>query len=914
MTVSFSLNGQGVSVDASPGARVSDVIRNNLGMLGTKIGCDAGDCGACTVLIDGKMACSCLTAVAQIEDCSIITVEGLAQNGEMSELQKAFLNYGAAQCGICTPGMLVAAYALLMTNPNPSREDIEEGLSGVLCRCTGYSKIIDALMHVSGMETDYNEAPAIGESVGAAINRLDGEPKVIGADKFGADVIPGDAVFVRVIRSPYHHARFEIGDVNAFLEAQPGLLAVFTASDIPGDNCHGVIPLFADQPVFAEKVVRFRGEAIAAIVGKRDVIHIFDPSSFPVVWTPLTHVLTTSDALKLDAPQLHEARVRNVLTEGYVESGDLGVGFTEAEHIAEGRFSTPFIEHGYIEPEAGYAIRRGSRLEIYGCTQAPMMDREAMAVILGIDENNIRVVPSSCGGGFGSKLDLSFQPFVALAAWLLNRPVAIVYSRTESMQSTTKRHPADMLLRIGCGKDGKITAVDFSGIFNTGAYASWGPTVANRVPVHASGPYFTPHFRAQSKAVMTNCAPAGAFRGFGVPQSMVALEGMYDELAEMAGIDRLEFRLTNALCNGQPTVTGQVFEQGVGIGECLNALRPAWRRALKEASEHNENTSGNVVRRGVGIASCWYGCGNTSLPNPSTIRIGITAKGETVLHQGATDIGQGSNTVIAQIVADALGFDVHKLILLGPDTDVTPDAGKTSASRQTYVTGMAAKRAGESLRREILRRVNLSETAEVSFSPQKITVSDPDSRAVIKLEGLEENEFGYVLMAEETYDPPTEPLDEKGQGKPYAVYGYGAQLAELSVDTVLGTVKLTRITAAHDVGRAINPLLVEGQIEGGIAQGIGMALMEDYVPGQTENLHDYLIPSIGDIPEIVPIIVEVKEPQGPFGAKGLGEHVLIPTAPAILNAIHHATGAFVRDLPATPDKVRAAILDAGKGS
>ena len=910
--VSFCLNGQDVSIDILPGARVSDVLRNNLGMRGTKIGCDAGDCGACTVLIDGKMACSCLTAIAQIEHCSVITVEGLAQNNEMSELQTAFLNYGAAQCGICTPGMLVAAHALLVTNPKPSRKDVEVGLSGVLCRCTGYSKIIDAVMHVSGMTMACAELPPIGASVGKPINRLDGKPKVLGTDKFGADVIPADAVFVRVIRSPYHHAHFEIGDVKVFLEAHPGLLAVFSANDIPGENCHGVIPQFADQPVFAEEKVRYRGEAIAAVVGEREIIHAFDPLSFPVVWKPLAYNLAASDALKLGAPQLHQSRDWNVLTEGYVQSGNLDAGFSEAEHIVEGRFSTPFIEHGYIEPEAGYAIRRGHRLEIYGCTQAPMMDREAMAAIMGMDERHIRVVPSACGGGFGSKLDLSFQPFVALAAWHLNHPAAIIYSRTESMQSTTKRHPADMSLRVGCSKDGKITAVDFNGIFNTGAYASWGPTVANRVPVHASGPYFTPNFRARSKAVMTNCAPAGAFRGFGVPQTMVALEGVYDEIAEKAGIDRLEFRLTNALSNGQPTVTGQVFEQGVGIRECLKALRPTWRRALDAANEHNKSTNGTVIRRGVGIASCWYGCGNTSLPNPSTIRIGITARGQTVLHQGATDIGQGSNTVIAQISADALGIDVHKLILLGPDTDLTPDAGKTSASRQTYVTGMAAKRAGETLRRQILRRVNMSETAKFIFGFGEITVSDPDSRAIIKLQGLEENEFGYVLMAEESYDPPTEPLDENGQGNPYAVYGYGAQLVELSVDMVLGTVKLIQITAAHDVGRAINPQLVEGQIEGGIAQGIGMALMENYVPGQTENLHDYLIPSIGDVPKIVPIIVEVEEAQGPFGAKGLGEHVLIPTAPAILNAIHHATDAFIRDLPATPDKVRAAILVAGK--
>jgi CO/xanthine dehydrogenase Mo-binding subunit len=431
--------------------------------------------------------------------------------------------------------------------------------------------------------------------------------------------------------------------------------------------------------------------------------------------------------------------------------------------------------------------------------------------------------------------------------------------------------------------------------------------VANRVPVHASGPYFTPNYAARSVAVHTHCPPSGAFRGFGVPQSAVAQECLYDELAAKLGIDRLEFRLGNALRNGQATVTGQVFAEGVGITACLEALRPAWDRAKAEARDANGQADGTGLRRGIGIASCWYGCGNTSLPNPSTIRIGVGSDGRVVLHQGAVDIGQGANTVIAQMAADALGVPVHSLALLGGDTDMTPDAGKTSASRQTFISGMAAKLAGESLRRMILRHANVSTAARIVVKPGAIELTDGGTVTGIDLAQLETDEFGYVFCVEETYDPPTKPLDEKGQGEPYAVYGYGAQIMELSVDTLLGTVKLHRLTAAHDVGRAINPMLIEGQIEGGTAQGIGMALMENYIPGRTENLHDYLIPTFGDVPEVENIIVEVADAVGPYGAKGLGEHVLIPTAPAILNAIRDATGALVRDLPATPDKVRAAI-------
>ncbi|MGO4833415.1 xanthine dehydrogenase family protein molybdopterin-binding subunit, partial [Rhizobiaceae sp. 2RAB30] len=347
------------------------------------------------------------------------------------------------------------------------------------------------------------------------------------------------------------------------------------------------------------------------------------------------------------------------------------------------------------------------------------------------------------------------------------------------------------------------------------------------------------------------------------------------------------------------------LDSGVGIADCLGALEPHWRRALAEAEVFNATHDG--IKRGVGVASCWYGCGNTALPNPSTIKIGVAADGAVVLHQGAVDIGQGSNTVITQIAADALGLPLSAFRLTGADTAITPDAGKTSASRQTFVTGKAAEKASRALRDDILRFANVSQRAALSFEGDVLVIREGEAVRHIVLSSLPRNAEGYVFVAEETYDAPTQALDEKGQGRPYAVYGYGAQIAELEVDLDLGTVRLVKITAAHDVGKAINPVLVEGQIEGGIAQGIGMALMEEYVPGRTENLHDYLIPTFGDIPPIETILVEVPDPEGPFGAKGLGEHVLIPTAPAILNAIRHATGVLVTKVPATPSHVLAAI-------
>ncbi len=432
------------------------------------------------------------------------------------------------------------------------------------------------------------------------------------------------------------------------------------------------------------------------------------------------------------------------------------------------------------------------------------------------------------------------------------------------------------------------------------------------MPVHASGPYRIPNYRAETRAIHTHLVPAGAFRGFGVPQSAVAQEQLFDELARKLNMDALEFRILNALRAGDPTVTGQVFADGVGIKACLEALRPHWRRACEEAEAFNRQVRG-PLRRGAGVAGMWYGCGNTSLSNPSTIRLGLKADGRLVLHQGAVDIGQGSNTVVPQICADALGAPLARFDFVGADTDLSPDAGKTSASRQTFVTGKAALLAGEAMRRAILRLVNAGEDAQLTFEDGAVDVDDVAGHRRIDLTRLPVSGAGSVIEVEETFDPPTTKLDADGQGEPYAVFGYGAHLAEVEVDIELGRVNVRKLVCAHDVGRAINPTLVEGQIEGGAAQGLGMALMEEFFPGRGENLHDYLIPTIGDMPAVESILIEDASSIGPFGAKGIGEQALIPTAPAILNAIHHATGARIRQIPATPDRVRQAIALAGRG-
>ncbi len=909
--ISLTLNGGPVTVRVAPDARLSAVLRDELGAMGTKVGCDAGDCGACTVLIDGAVACACMVPVAQVDGCRVVTIEGIAAHTRFGKtLQRAFLSHGAVQCGICTPGMVVTAAGLLEDNPGASEAEIEDALGGVLCRCTGYRKIIDAVRAAaSGAEHRCMPSPQ-GAAVGARIARLDGLPKVTGDDAFGADTIPSDALFVRVVRSPYHHAAFEFGDVAAYVRAHAGVLRVLTPADIPGRNLHGVLPAFADQPVFAERIARFKGEAVAAVIGARAALAALDLAGFPVAWTKLAAVMTMDQALAEGAPQLHGNRPGNILIQGRVATGDADAALASCDAVVGGVFATGFVEHAYIEPEAGWARRVGNRLELTVSTQSPYLDRDDTAAILGLPPEAVRIIPSACGGGFGSKLDLSVQPYIALAAWLTGRPAAMVYTRPESIAATTKRHPARITSRMGANRDGRIVAMDFHGDFNTGAYASWGPTVANRVPVHASGPYVVPHYRALSRAVLTHSVPSGAFRGFGVPQTVIAQEQLLDMLALKLGVDPLEFRILNALTNTTPTVTGQIMGDGVGYRQCLEALRPRWQATRAEAIAFN--AADGRFKRGAGVAGMFYGCGNTSLPNPSTIRIGITAAGRVALHQGAVDIGQGSNTVITQIAADALGVPLTQFDLVSADTDLTPDCGKSSASRQTFVTGRAAELAGRALRAKVLRLANAGEQTRLEMREGAILVNDDGQVRDIALAALDTDAYGYKLSAEATFDPPTTPLDADGQGNPYAVYGYGAHLAEVEVDTALGTVRVLRVTAAHDVGKAINPVLVEGQIEGGVAQGIGMALMEEFTPGRGENLHDYLIPTIGDVPPVTSILVECASSVGPYGAKGIGEQALIPTAPAIFNAIHHATGVRVTRAPATPDRLRAAILALGQ--
>ena len=921
-TIRFTLNGEAASVSADPFASLASTLRDRLKLIGTKIGCDAGDCGACTVLIDGRQACACLIATAQAEGAAIHTVEGPGPDGLTERLRRAFLVHGAAQCGICTPGMLMAAVDCLLRTPVPTRAEVEDALGGVLCRCTGYIKIVEAVMDVAGGVRPCGSDPMLRPPlcpgvrpagsdpyVGARLARIDGLAKVFGTDRFGADETPDGALHMRIVRSPHARATFTLGDLDAIVARTPGLVAVLTHRDVPGENRFGIFAHTRDQPVLAEGQVRFRGEAVLALVGSSEAVEALSDSELPIAWTVDQPLMGVEAARAPGAPAIHANKPDNVLAQGHLMCGDVEAGLPSAAAVAEGRFETGFVEHAYIEPEAGYAVPCGDRMEVTCCTQAPYMDREETARVLGVAPDKVRIRPTACGGGFGGKLDVSVQPLLAVAARVTGRPVRIVYTRTESMASTTKRHPAKLWARASADAQGRLVSYELEGDFNTGAYASWGPTVAGRVPVHGSGPYKVPNVRNRSRALYTNETPAGAFRGFGVPQAAIAHETLLDDLADKLGLDRWHIRRINAIGHGDTTPSGQRLDRSAGLPECLDALEADWQAALCRVAAFNASpeASDGRRRRGVGIGCMWYGCGNTSVANPSTMRIALARDGRLTFFNGAVDVGQGSSTVLLQIAADALGLAPQRFDMVVGDTDLTFDAGKTSASRQTYVSGNAARLAGADLRARILLLANAGPDAVLSLEGGRLAIADGEASRTLELSLLPAGPEGAVLEGMGTWDPPATALDGNGQGSPYGTYGFAAQMAEVEVDMRLGTVKVLSIVAAHDVGRAVNPTLTEGQIHGGIAQGLGMALMEEYLPGRTENLHDYLIPTVGDMPAVKIHLIEDAEPTGPYGAKGVGEPALIATPPAILGAIRHATGVTVRRLPVLPHRLWAAL-------
>ena len=747
------------------------------------------------------------------------------------------------------------------------------------------------------------------KTVGKDTPRIGAMERLKGAPMFCADLELEHPLVLKALRSSKAHARIAKVDVNNAVQLE-GVVRIFTAEDVPGKNLIGLIN--KDQPLLATDKVRFIGDPIALVAAESKEAAEKALESIEVVYEELPAVFDPEAAIKKGAPKIHEKG--NLLFTRRVRKGDVEKAFQKCQAVVERTYQTSPLEHAYLEPDAGagYVDEEGT-LVIYASTQNPHYDHKEVVSLLGLEDAQVRVIQAATGGGFGSKLDLNVQGYIGLALYHLRRPVRYVYSREEAFLATAKRHPLTMTMKTGADSKGRLLAMKSRIVCDTGAYGSYGIAVASRSAVHATGPYEVENVAVDAHCVYTNKPFCGAMRGFGVPQLAFAHESQLDLLAKELNMDPLEMRRINAFKEGSQTPTGQTLFASVGIGGCLDAVKPYYESARQNWKKHETSP---FEKRGIGIGAMWYGIGNTGVQNPSTARIEMDLDGELTLYTGCADIGQGSTTALTQIAAETLGIKPETIRLVVADTKWTTNAGATSASRQTYISGNAVKDATDKL-----ADVLLTEAVNVLKAPKSSLVfengfvlnsNDPTEKVPFSKLVSRAHKKGIPLTWQGFFDPETIPLDpETGQGVPYATYAFACHLALVTVDVMTGEVSVEKIVAAHDVGKAIYPEGVKGQICGGVAMGVGFALMEEFTPGETESMKDYLIPTCGDMPEVIPIIVESKEPTGPFGAKGVGEPALIPTAPAILNAITDALGERIYTLPANLERVLEASIKSG---
>ena len=739
------------------------------------------------------------------------------------------------------------------------------------------------------------------KQVGIEIPKVDVLEKALGEAKYGADLPSREPLCLNVVRSQKPHAKILRIEMDETLRIS-GVERVFTAKDIPGKNLVGTIT--KDQPILVSDRVRYIGDPVALVAAKTEEVAEEASKKLVVVYADLPSVHQAEEALQPHAPMIHEKG--NLLLEYQVVKGDSQRGFKEAEVIIEETYKTTWVDHAYMEPDAGISyMDEEGRITVVCPTQNVHYDQREVASVLNLPLDRVRVIQCATGGGFGGRLDITIQCLMALAVFHLKKPVKIVFPREEVFQVTSKRHPLKIRYKSGAKRDGTLIAVDVDILGDTGAYASYGSTVAIRSAVHATGPYQVPNVKVRSRMAYTNNSWSGAMRGFGIPQMAFAHESQMDLLAQALKMDPIEIRLKNCLRVGSETATGQTLMASVGIKETLNKVKK-WRDRLDLLKNDSKKP---FIKKGIGVGSMWYGIGNTGIANPSTGQIEIDPDGEVRLFTGAADIGQGSDTVLLQIASEAIGIPLKEIRSIRADTALTTDAGATSASRQTYISGNAILNAIKNLKEEAIKEASQLlgiDEKDLFFEEGKVKsrVCLTTSIPIIEIA----KRCRKKLRGGGHFDPETTRLDpETGQGSPYATYAFATHLAEVEVDIETGKVKVNRVVASHDVGKAIHPKNVIGQIMGGVAMGTGFALMEEFVPGETTSFDNYLIPTSKDVPEVIPMIVEDHEPTGPFGAKGVGEPALIPSAPAILNAIADAIGQRIFHLPANLERVLEAV-------
>jgi len=904
--VTLWVNGELREVEVAPRTMLLDVLRDQLRLTGTKKGCGHNACGTCTVIVDGEAVRSCVYPAVRADGKRVETIEALADGERLHPLQQAFIDRGAVQCGYCTPGMIMSAKALLDANPQPSRQEILDALSGNLCRCTGYAKIVEAVEQAAGAERPREISK---ESTHAVVGhdrpRPDARAKVTGQAVFAGDLYFEGMLYAKVLRSEHPHARL-LGVDTSEAKALPGVVAVITAADVPGAKNHGLAR--QDWPVLAYDKVRYVGDAIAAVAAESEEIAGRAIGLIQVDDEPLPVVASAEAALAEGAPLVHEDG--NVLEHIRLRQGDVEKGFAEADIIVENEYRTPRGDHAFMEPEAAVGLIDGEgRVVVYVGSQIPFSDRAQIAASLGVSEERVRVVQTKVGGAFGGKEDIAGQIHVALLAQITGRPVKLVYTREESMVAHPKRHECLIRLKTGAKKDGRLTAAEVFIVGDSGAYASLGPYVMTRAATHSLGPYEVPNAKVDCYAMYTNNPPAGAFRGFGAPQAHFAAETQMDILAKELGLSPFELRRKNALRVGAITVTGQQLRESVGLLKTIDRVEEAMRALASPDSPPQGK------RRGWGVACAYKNVGlGGGVPDSAGVEMELCEDGHIEVRAGAAELGQGLVTVLAQIAAEELGAEYDRTNVVVGDTDITPDGGATTASRQSYITGNAARLAARSLRHMLASVASEQLDAspdELTFSHATIYASTGKTMTLQQAIANARAE-GHSLVAREVYTPPrTVPLGQDGDM--HFAFGYATQAAEVEVDIISGAAKVLRVIAAHDVGSILAPLGIEGQVEGGIAMGLGYALMEDFatVDGrpQKTTLTKYRIPTVGDVPEVRLILVEEPAAEGPYGAKGVGEITSIPTAPAITNAIFDAVGVRVFSLPVTPMKILSALKE-----
>jgi putative selenate reductase molybdopterin-binding subunit len=970
LKIDVHVNGQAVSLEGGPATSLLEALRG-AGFFSVKRGCDTGACGACTVLLDGQPVTSCHVLAVQAAGCCIQTAEGLGMAPDLGwqnspglhPLQQAFIELGAVQCGYCTPAMLLAASALLerngygsSTTPQELTEaDVREALSGVLCRCTGYAKPVAAVMlaaaRMRGEDLPAAAAPAVTPersplaAVGRSQRKLDAAKLAQGKPAYAGDFELRDMLVARVLHSPVAHARITHIDA-ARARALPGVAAVLTYQDLPR-VAHSTAgqsdPLPSPLDTFSlDSKVRFVGDRVAFVAAENAAVAEQALALIDVTYEELPCILDPRAALAPGAPVIHDEPDyvpfaeadprRNLAAHLRVDIGDVAQGFADADYIFEGDYLTPKTQQVSIEPHVVITYwDEDDRLVIRSSTQVPFHVRRILAPVLGLPVKRIRVIKPRIGGGFGGKQEILIEDVAAHLTIATGRPVRFEYTRTEEFVAARSRHPMRVHLRTGVKSDGTLTAHEMTVLSDTGAYGSHALTVAGNCG-HKSmsfyvgdGPYrLAPNIRFTADVVYTNTAPAGAFRGYGAPQGFFAVDRQMEQIAATLGLDPLAFRLKNALRAGEIHPFSNTWSEGhapapetvrtCGLVQCVEEGIAASGWAEKRGNAAWHAVPGRPhLRRGIGAALVMQGSA-IALLDMGGASIKINEDGSFNLLVGATDIGTGSDTVLAQMAAEVLGCPVDDIIVYSSDTDFTPFDVGAYASSTTYISGGAAVKAAEDaawqIREVAAEMLNARPGASgaPALAPADITLangkaSTPDGRSVTLAE---------IALSSLHWANQRQIMGVASHVSPVAPPPFAAQFAEVEVDTLTGAVRVVRLVTAIDGGTIINPTLAAGQIEGAMIQALGHTLCEEMPydangQPQARDLESYHIFTVEEQPELITRFVETAEPSHPFGVKAVGEVPMNGIGPAVANAIHDATGVWLNELPATPERVWRAL-------